>query len=93
VAGTTFGRAFEPAFWVLLALDAGALPVVAMFDAVRRLNGPIGHGTLLGAVARLEREAMVEVDERAPGQRAYRLTELGAVGSDAAWRLRGDPPA
>ena len=69
----SLGRFREPARWVLVALDGHPLDLTALFDAVRRLDGPVGPGTLLGAVARLERLGLVEstVDSGRPTM--YRL--------------------
>lgn len=65
--------------WTMLALRDGPRHVIRLFDEVRSLDGPIGHGTLFATVARLERLALVE---RAPldgDTGAYRLTQLGAA--------------
>jgi DNA-binding HxlR family transcriptional regulator len=71
--------------WTMLALRDGPQPLTRLFDGARSLDGPIGHGTLMAAVARLERLGLVErtVDDRwGP---AYRLTRLG---TDAAGLTR-----
>ena len=54
------GRFAEPAHWILVALEAGPRTLVGLLDDVRRLDGAVGHGTLLGTVARLERRGLVE---------------------------------
>lgn len=85
------GRYVEPALWVLIALDGDPLDLTAMLDAVRSLDGPIGHGTLVGAVSRLERLRLVEsvwTDGRLP---MYRLTTLGRVAAGSAAILKGRP--
>jgi DNA-binding PadR family transcriptional regulator len=87
----TLGRYVEPALWVLIALDDGARPMTAMFDAVRTLDGPIGHGTLIAAVSRLERLDLVESTVLGAGRRAYRLTRLGAVAAGGAATMKGRP--
>jgi hypothetical protein len=51
----SLGRHVEPALWLLIALDGDPLGLSAIFDAVRALDCPIGHGTLVGALSRLER--------------------------------------
>ena len=87
----TLGRFLEPALWVLIALDGGPLGLVAMFDAVRRLDGPVGPATLVGAVSRLEVLRLVEwgwTDSRQP---MYRLTTLGRVAAGSAAVLHGGP--
>ena len=78
--------------WVLIALDAGPRPVSEVFDTVRRLDGPIGPGTLFGALARLERLALVVPAGDIPGTRhAYRLTDLGSTAARSVARLKGLP--
>jgi DNA-binding PadR family transcriptional regulator len=85
----SLGRYVEPALWVLIALDRNPLGLPAMLDAVRSLDGPIGHGTLIGAVSRLERLRLVESSLDSAGLRVYRLTILGRVGAGSAATLRG----
>jgi DNA-binding PadR family transcriptional regulator len=72
--------------WVLIALGAGPRNLPRLLDDVRTMDGPIGHGTLLGALARLERLDLVELEDESARRRAYRLTRLGltAAGSVAA---------
>ena len=74
------GRHLEPALWVLIALDGGSLGLRSIFDAVRSLDGPIGHGTLVGALSRLERLRLVEfgLDRHPPAD----------VSSDDTWPSR-----
>jgi hypothetical protein len=66
--GGSMGRHAEPALWVLVALRRGP-HLTDLLDDVRRLDGAVGHGALLGTVARLEEHALVEpiVDHRAVG--------------------------
>ena len=66
------GRYAETARLVLAALRDGPRQHVLLFDQVRALDGPVGHGTLYGAVARLERLGLIE-PTNAGGRRAYRL--------------------
>ena len=47
-------------------------------DIVARCGIEIGPGTLFGAIARLERHALIEVVAGSQAPRAYRLTALGA---------------
>jgi len=75
---SSLGRYGETAMWVVLALVPGPRTAVGLLDAVRRLDGRIGPGRLLGAVARLER---LQVIEHAVGE--YQL----------ARRLLSDIPA
>jgi DNA-binding PadR family transcriptional regulator len=86
---TTLGRYVEPALWVLVALDGDPLGMVDMLDAVRSLDGPIGHGTLLAALSRLEALRLVESTLLDSRQRVYRLTILGRVAGRSASMLRG----
>ena len=77
--------------WVLIALDGGPLGLIAMLDAVRGLDGPIGHGTLLGALSRLERLRLVETALSDSRRTMYRLTTLGRVASRSTSILKGGP--
>lgn len=72
--------------WTMLALSDGPQPLTGVFDRARSLDGPIGHGTLLAALVRLERLGLVAratADDRRP---AYLLTTLGraAIGTTRA---------
>jgi DNA-binding PadR family transcriptional regulator len=82
------GRFAEPGMWVLVALHSGPRELPTLLDDVRSLDGPMGHGTLLGAVARLERLELVESAAKGSQALAYRLTQRGltAAGSVAALR-------
>ena len=62
------GRYGETAMWIVVALFEGPRTAIGLLDAVRDLDGRIGPGRLLGAVARLERLGLIE---RVDG--AYRL--------------------
>ena len=87
----TLGRYVEPALWVLIALDGGPLGLVDLLDATRSLDGPIGPGTLIGALSRLETLRLVDSD-LIPGRgRVYRLTILGRVARGSASILKGTP--
>ena len=89
VPSRTLGRYVEAALWVLIALDGGPLGLPSLLDAVRALDGPIGHGSLLGALARLERLYLVESHSPDDRQTMYRLTTLGRVASGSAAMLTG----
>lgn len=89
--GRSLGRYLEPALWILIALDEHPLNLTEMLDAVRALDGPIGHGSLLGALSKLERLRLVEstsTDSRLP---MYRLTTLGRVAAGSTSILKGSP--
>ena len=85
----TLGRYVEPALWVLIALDGDPLGLTALLDRIRALDGPIGPGTLIATLSRLERLRLVEStaqDTRVP---MYRLTILGWVAGRSAAALQG----
>jgi hypothetical protein len=77
----------EPAMWTMLALRDGPQPLTGVFDRARSLDGPIGHGTLLAALVRLERLGLVAhltADDRGP---AYLLTALGRAAAGTSRTL------
>ena len=78
------GRFGETGMWILVALQGGPRDVARLLDDVRGLDGRVGHGSLYGAVARLERLALIEPFTNGNGQRGYRLTELGTATSAVA---------
>ena len=80
MARSTFGRFTAPALWILVSLRRGPAPPVAIFEAVRVLDGPVGPATFIGALARLERSELVEraVDG---GRPMYRLTTQSGEGA------------
>ena len=80
MGGARMGRFAEPALWILVVLRGGPAALPAIFQAVRALDGPVGPATLLGALARLERGALVEraMDD---GRAMYRLTTHSGQGA------------
>ena len=74
--------------WVLTVLQAGPRHPARLLDGVREVDGPIGHGTLFAALARLERLALVDSSVGDRGRRVYRLTALGAAASASVATLR-----
>jgi len=76
--GRRFGRFGETAMWILVSLRDGPRNVARLLDDVRELDGRVGPGTLYGAVARLERLALIEPTTNGRGRRAYRLTRRDA---------------
>jgi DNA-binding PadR family transcriptional regulator len=72
----TLGRFREPARWVLVALDGDPLDLTALYDAVRRLDGPVGPATLVGALSRLERLQLVDSVMTSDRPTMYRLAIL-----------------
>lgn len=74
-----FGRYAEPARRILAALRGGPRPVAALLDDVRAADGPLGPGTLYGALARLERLRLIRFEPAAGGGAAYRLRDTEEV--------------
>jgi len=72
MAHSSLGRFAEPALWILVALRRGPVDAAELLRAVRVLDGPVGPGRFIGALARLERTALVQ---RSTGGRQpmYRL--------------------
>jgi DNA-binding HxlR family transcriptional regulator len=77
----------EPAMWTMLALRDGPQPLTGVFDRARSLDGPIGHGTLLAALVRLERLGMVARMTDPDHRHAYVLTKLGSAAAGTARAL------
>jgi DNA-binding PadR family transcriptional regulator len=73
--------------WVLVVLRGGPRAVARLLDEVRTFDGPLGHGTLYAAVARLERLALVEPTTNGGGRPAYRLTGVGLSAAGAVRAL------
>jgi DNA-binding PadR family transcriptional regulator len=74
IDGRRFGRFAEPARLVLVALRDGPRPASGLLDEIRRLDGPVGPGSLYAAIARLERGRLIELISNGDGRAAYRLT-------------------
>ncbi len=72
-----FGRFGEPAVWVLVALTGGTRVASRLLDEIRHNDGPVGPGTLYGAIARLERHGLIEATRDGHGRPAYRLPRSG----------------
>jgi DNA-binding PadR family transcriptional regulator len=74
------GRFAEPALWIMVVLRGGPAASPALLEAVRALDGPVGPATLVGALARLERRALVEraMDR---GRAMYRLASHSRGGA------------
>jgi DNA-binding HxlR family transcriptional regulator len=73
--------------WTMLALRDGPQPLTGVFDRARSLDGPIGHGTLLAALARLERLGLVARTTDTGRKPAYLLTTLGSEAAGTARAL------
>jgi hypothetical protein len=69
---STLGKHAETAMWVVLALVPGPRTAVGLLDGIGHVDGRIGPGRLLGAVARLERLGIIEAAGTS-GLRSYRL--------------------
>lgn len=73
------GRFGRPAQQILNVLAAGPrVPYAMQLEIDARCGTTVGPGTLFGAIARLERHALIEVVSSPQVPRAYRLTALGA---------------
>jgi len=74
------GRFSEPALLILVSLADGPKHGYAMLEDIEALCGVrLGPGTLYGALARLERRALVAPLEAEDRRRPYRLTEAGVA--------------
>jgi len=60
MSATRMGRFAEPALWILVALGRGPAAATTLLAAVGRLDGQVGPATLIGALARLERNELIE---------------------------------
>ena len=88
-----FGRFAGPAQQVLNALTRGPrVPSAIRRDVGIRCGRDLGPGTLFGAIARLERRALIEVVESPAIPRAYRITALGAETLEAQLASLADRP-
>jgi DNA-binding PadR family transcriptional regulator len=80
VATPRFGRFGDAALWILVVLAAGPRSAGQLLADVRRRDGPVGPGTLFGAIARLERAALIEPMRMGVGPPLYRLATVAAEG-------------
>ena len=72
------GRFAEPSLYILVSLSEGPKHGYAIMTDVEAISGsPMGPGTLYGALARLEREGLIEPLQAVDRRRPYRLTSLG----------------
>ncbi len=69
--------------WILIALQGGPLTTVGLFDRVRRIDGPVGPGSLFAAIAHLERLALISGVVSVRGLRTYAPTEAGVTAAAA----------
>jgi DNA-binding PadR family transcriptional regulator len=78
----------DPGLLVLVSLASGPKHGYAMMADIESFAGVrLGPGTLYGALARLERERLIEPVQSADRKRPYRLTDSGGRGLRA--RLEG----
>ena len=71
----------DPRLLLLVSLAAGPKHGYAMMEDVEAFAGVrLGPGTLYGALARLERDGLVEPIQSADRRRPYRLTTAGERG-------------
>ena len=61
--------------WIIVALIQRPRSVIGLLDAVRDLDGRVGPGWLLGAVARLERLGIVAPAPGTGETPLYRLSD------------------
>jgi DNA-binding PadR family transcriptional regulator len=74
------GRFSEPALLILISLADGPKHGYAMVDDIQSLSGQrLGPGTLYGAIARLERLALIAPLPAEDRRRPYELTEAGSA--------------
>lgn len=74
-----FGRFSDPALLILASLAGGDKHGYGMMADIENLSGVrLGPGTLYGALARLERSALIEAMPAEERRRPYRLTAKGA---------------
>src|SRR5215831_18072762 len=76
----TLGRFSEPALLILISLADGPKHGYAMVDDIQSLSGQrLGPGTLYGAIARLERLALIAPLPADDRRRPYELTQAGSA--------------
>jgi DNA-binding PadR family transcriptional regulator len=74
------GRFSEPALLILISLADGTKHGYAMVEDIQSLSGQrLGPGTLYGAIARLERLALIAPLPAEDRRRPYELTEAGSA--------------
>jgi DNA-binding PadR family transcriptional regulator len=72
------GRYSDPPLLVLASLADGPKHGHAMLEDIARMSGTrLGPGTLYGAIARLEREKLIEPLQAEERRQPYRLTRDG----------------
>lgn len=72
------GRYSDPPLLVLASLADGPKHGHAMIEDILRMSGTrLGPGTLYGAIARLEREKLIEALPQDERRQPYRLTPKG----------------
>ena len=74
------GRYSDPPLLVLASLADGPKHGHAMIEDIARMSGTrLGPGTLYGAIARLEREKLIEPMRPEDRRQPYRLTPAGLL--------------
>lgn len=72
------GRFSEPALLILISLCGGERHGYAMMDDIAAFSGvKLGPGTLYGALARLEKQRLIEPVPSNDRRQPYRLTDTG----------------
>jgi len=73
------GRYSDPPLLVLASLADGPKHGHAMIDDIEQMSGArLGPGTLYGAIARLEREKLIEPLPEEDRRHPYRITPAGS---------------
>lgn len=73
-----FGRFSDPALLILSSLAGGAKHGYAMMNDIETITGVrLGPGTLYGALARLEKSALIKSVPSQDRRRPYQLTAKG----------------
>lgn len=78
--GFDLGRFSEPAMLILVSLAGGEKHGYAMMEDIEAFGGTrLGPGTLYGALARLEKQGLIEPVPSDDRRRPYRLTGAGST--------------
>jgi DNA-binding PadR family transcriptional regulator len=81
----TAARANDPGILILTSLAAGEKHGYALLQDIEGFAGVhLGPGTLYGAIARLERQGLIEAVGQSGRRRPYRLSAAGAQALAAA---------
>jgi DNA-binding PadR family transcriptional regulator len=73
MSAVRFGRFAEASLWILAILVEAPRTTRALLAEIRGRSGPIGPGTLFGAIVRLEAAGLIERRLEADGTVTYVL--------------------